>query len=285
MAPTADPIIRRHGRHFAPGEAVFLEGEPAQEMFLVHLGRVRIMKAAPGGPVCLEVIETGDFFGEKGLLAGTLRAVSAVADQDTWLVALDGDTLQRILRDQPDVARRIIERLAARLESLEGRLIGLITRSEGVRMAEALIEFGRERAQGASLVLDAALLASRAGVLLGSAERALAALERAGVLARDEQGRLGLRAAADLEDYLEYSALKQDSDPLALEELAGLSGLGLREVEILAERVIRRRLSLQESDDGRRTLCTPWQRYLELKLRFEFSQPPAADSRGTRREP
>jgi CRP-like cAMP-binding protein len=276
MEPEGQTIIRRHGRFYARGQAIFSEGEPAREMYLVHQGRVRITRSVEGEPVCLEVLGEGDFFGERALLAPGPRAVSALADEDTWLVPVDAATLRGLLSDQPEVAWRFVGRLAERLESLEERLVGLITRTEAGRVAEALYSLAEGVPDGQALPLDPVRLATRAGVLLGRAERDLEQLERAGVLARGADGSTRLASRRALEDYLEYCALKARCDPLRLEELAAITGLGAAEVETLAERVIRRRLDMQEPDPGARPLRTPLQRYLELKLRFEFIQPAGA---------
>ncbi|HOX44233.1 MAG TPA: Crp/Fnr family transcriptional regulator [Myxococcota bacterium] len=282
MEPEGQTIISRHGRFFARGQAVFSEGEPALEMYLVHKGRVRVVRRVDGEPVCLEVLGEGDFFGERALLAPGPRAVSAFADEDTWLVPVDAATLRGLLSDQPEVAWRFVGRLAERLESLEERLLGLITRAERGRVAEALYRLAGDAGDGQVLPLDPVLLATRAGVLLDRAERDLAQLERTGVLARGADGAWRLASRRALEDYVEYCALKARFDPLHLDELATFTGLGLAEVEALAEKVIRRRLGRQASGPGEHPLHTPLQRYLELKLRFEFTQPARDRDRGAR---
>ncbi len=69
-----------------PGEIVFREGDPACSadderggMFLVRLGQVRVVQAAPGGERTLAYLTKGDPFGETGLLRDTVRNATCVA--------------------------------------------------------------------------------------------------------------------------------------------------------------------------------------------------------------
>jgi CRP-like cAMP-binding protein len=66
-------------RRFAAGETIFREGEPADDAYLIHAGRVEIVKQAPGGPVRLARLGAGEMFGEMGGLDSTPRSATARA--------------------------------------------------------------------------------------------------------------------------------------------------------------------------------------------------------------
>lgn len=272
-------VVGRHGRRFAREEVVFREGEPSRQMYVICQGRVRILKRVDDEDVCLAVLDPGEFFGELGLLP-TTRSVSAVVDRDALLVAIDAETFGQILADTPELSHRILNRLGQRLREADERLVRSMTRDGPTRVANALLELasGAELdAQGRLLLeagLDVGLLAGRAGVLPSLVDGVRQQLEAVGVLGRRTDGRWWIASRRALEDYADYCDRKRRLDPLSLAELAELAGLDRAEVEVLAERVIAKRLRLPEPLAEGRGLHSPLQRYLELKLRFEFNRNP-----------
>ena len=66
-------------RNFATGEVIFSEGDDSHEAYLILSGRVEVLKAAPGGPLCLAVLGGGDLLGEMGLLEDQPRSATARA--------------------------------------------------------------------------------------------------------------------------------------------------------------------------------------------------------------
>ncbi len=272
-------VISRHGRRFAREAVVFRQGEASRQMYVICQGRVRILKQVDGEDVCLAVLEPGEFFGELGLLP-TARSVTAVVDRDALLVAIDAETFGQILADTPELSHRILDRLGQRLREADDRLVRSMTRDGPTRVANALLELatGAEPdAQGRLQLgaeLDAGLLAGRAGVLPSLVEAMRRQLEAVGVLGRLADGGWWAASRRALENYADYCDRKRRLDPLSLAELAELAGLGRAEVEVLAERVIAKRLRLPEPPAGGSGLYSPLQRYLELKLRFEFNRNP-----------
>jgi CRP-like cAMP-binding protein len=248
-------------------------------MYVICQGRVRILKRVDGEDVCLAVLGPGEFFGELGLLP-TRRSVTAVVERDALLVAIDAETFGQILADTPELSHRILDRLGQRLREADERLVRSMTRDGPTRVAKALLELAaavepdaRGRLQLGD-ALDAGLLAGRAGVLPSQVDAVRRQLEAVGVLGRRADGGWWVASRRALEDYADYCDRKRRLDPLSLDELAELAGLERPEVEVLAERVIAKRLRSPEPPAEGRGLRSPLQRYLELKLRFEFHSNP-----------
>src|SRR4051794_30519402 len=85
-------LVARYGRTFASGEALFREGEPAKEAFLLQEGRVRLLKRVRTVERSLMVVRPGDLFGESALLDLSARNSTAVALTDGVALALGRDT-------------------------------------------------------------------------------------------------------------------------------------------------------------------------------------------------
>src|SRR5438552_18853920 len=89
-APVADAgndaertrLIARFGRQFQAGEALFREGDPSTEAFLLQEGRVRLLKRVRLVERSLMVVRPGELFGESALLDASARNSTAVALTD-----------------------------------------------------------------------------------------------------------------------------------------------------------------------------------------------------------
>lgn len=77
-------------RSYSEGERIFTEGEPADSMYLVLAGSVRLTKKDPAGKdQLLAIVSHDDYFGEFGVLDGNPRSTGALAAvQDTALARL-----------------------------------------------------------------------------------------------------------------------------------------------------------------------------------------------------
>jgi len=267
--------IDRHGRRIQPEEVIFREGEPSGEMYVIREGMVRVLKRVGAEEVCLAILGPGEFFGEMGLLPSP-RSVTAVADSEVLLIAIDAATFGQMLGETPALAMRILTRLAERLRMVDERLVNTMTSEGSARVVQTLMGLSRggDRSTDGRIRLpagvDEGLVAGQAGVLPSVVAGIRQRLEGLGLLGCDSDGRWWIASMRTLEDFGEYLERKRQVDPLPLDELAALAGMDLAEAEVLAERVIAKRLAVPERGIEAGELRTPMQRYLELKLRFEF---------------
>jgi len=99
------------------GEFLYREGDAASEMFLLQEGVVEIIRRVGDDDVILAVLDTGEFFGESGLLEALPRDSSARAKTACKLLKLDGPELREILKDNPEISLHMIRRLSRRLSA------------------------------------------------------------------------------------------------------------------------------------------------------------------------
>ncbi len=110
------------------GETLFREGQPADALYLVLSGRVRLQRepnASPTnadisdldpGSVLLAELGKGDLLGELSLLTAEPRSSTAIAVRDSHLARLDLGAFDRVVADYPSEMLRIFARqLAGRL--------------------------------------------------------------------------------------------------------------------------------------------------------------------------
>jgi CRP-like cAMP-binding protein len=113
------------------GSYVFREGELGREMFIIQDGQVEITQRAAGEERQLAVLEKGDFFGEMALLEDLPRAGSARALSEVRLVQINGSTFDQMLRDNPEIAVRMMRKLSRRLRETDTQLRDLMDQTRG----------------------------------------------------------------------------------------------------------------------------------------------------------
>lgn len=126
---------------YASGQAIFHEGEPAETMYVVLEGKVRISKHIPGaGEEALSFLERGAFFGEMALIEREPRSATAVAHGGNAIVlGIPRDVLRGLLDIKKVSSTRLLrllcEMLARRLKELDDKLVGWHILSAGSQPA------------------------------------------------------------------------------------------------------------------------------------------------------
>jgi CRP-like cAMP-binding protein len=119
---TAARVHTSYQRSLAPGEVVFDEGDPADRLYVIRSGEVELVRENAARQRTVARLGPGDFFGELGVVLGEKRTARAVAVSQTSVIALDRDTLEAMIVDQPEIAIRMIRVLVSRLIEAERRL-------------------------------------------------------------------------------------------------------------------------------------------------------------------
>lgn len=97
------------------GDFIFREGDKTSDMYIVLGGEVEILQQWANELHEVAVLNAGDFFGEMSLLEEVPREVSARARTEYRLLRIDHSTFDQIVRENPDIAVRMLRRLSQRL--------------------------------------------------------------------------------------------------------------------------------------------------------------------------
>jgi CRP-like cAMP-binding protein len=111
-------------------EVIVREGEAGNKMFIIHSGRVEVLKNL-GQPreTVLAVFGPRDFLGEMSMIECVTRSASLRAVEESVLFALKGSGLYRLYRHQPDqyaiVILNIARDLSRRLRSIDEKFAAI----------------------------------------------------------------------------------------------------------------------------------------------------------------
>jgi CRP-like cAMP-binding protein len=133
---------------YQTGEVIFSQGEPADSVFYIQKGKVKItVVSQQGKEAVVAVLGPGEFCGE-GCLAGQPRRMataSAMAECD--IMQLQMADIIRVLHEEPAFSEMFVSHLLARTIRVEADLVDQLFNSSEKRLARALLllaNFGKE---------------------------------------------------------------------------------------------------------------------------------------------
>jgi CRP-like cAMP-binding protein len=134
---------RKAGR----GEILIFEGEPAEALFFVVAGVVKVFKtSAEGKEQILRIIRPGESFNDVPVFGGGVNLASAAALGAVALSAIKKSELEVILREYPQMALNIIQVLSLRVQELISLVEDFSFRHITGRVAKMLLEYAGDRA-------------------------------------------------------------------------------------------------------------------------------------------
>ncbi len=182
--------LRREGRvvQIRRGQALFVEGDRAERVFLLQRGWVVIScVGASGREVVLGVSGPGDVIGELSAFDEQPRSATAVAADDVQAVVASARALTNAL-DNLGAAHELIAVLAVRIRDDTRKLVEFATLSTLGRIAWRLLELANRFGEpvpdgiGVSLPLSQDQLASWCGASREAAVRSLRSLRTLGII-------------------------------------------------------------------------------------------------------
>ena len=170
------------------GEWVFVHGDPADSIYLLQKGRMKITALSEDGhEVVHEIIGPGEIFGETSTILGIPRTTSAQTLEASLLCEIRQKDLEWLLTTYPELALKLLKSLGMRLKKAEAQLLNVICNDVSKRVREALIELiacepGVQPDQPVTIKITQQDLASLIGASRQKTWQALKELEDASVL-------------------------------------------------------------------------------------------------------
>jgi CRP-like cAMP-binding protein len=183
--PTVATLLRgARVTGFQRGTTLFVQGDPADRLFAVLDGWVKLAReTASGQESVIGVVGRGESFAEAAAFQGGRFPVDAVVVEQARLLVIPAQRFLGHLREKPEIAFNILAAMSRHLRSLVQQIEQLSTRTTVERVAEFLLtlaEGGASRAD-VPLPLDKGLIAGRLGMRPETLSRALARLRVEGV--------------------------------------------------------------------------------------------------------
>jgi len=88
-------------------------------MFVIQSGLVQVLKQVGHDERALATLGRGEFLGEMAILNGKPRNATAVVLEDARCLVIDARTLESMVQKNPEIAMRLIKKLARRLDGAD----------------------------------------------------------------------------------------------------------------------------------------------------------------------
>ena len=173
---------------FRPKQALFRAGRPADALYFIVSGRVRVSRETLDHVELLHSEGSGGVLAEIPVFGGGLFPATAIATEPTQCLKLPLAVVRRLMSDEPEFARYAVVRLATRAQSLLRRIDELTASTIPMRVAAHIAD--RATALPFSLGMSQAALAEEIGTAREVVVRAITSLVRAGALKRVGRSKL-----------------------------------------------------------------------------------------------
>jgi CRP/FNR family cyclic AMP-dependent transcriptional regulator len=109
--------------HFADGQTLFREGDPADSVFRLLSGIVEVLREVGGDTILLGKVGAGQFIGEMGVVENRPRSATARAASVVEVEILTPTEFLDQIASSPPTARELIRRLCQRLREADNRIV------------------------------------------------------------------------------------------------------------------------------------------------------------------
>ena len=139
------------------GETLFNEGDKGDKMYLIKIGKIRIVKELEGKSKTLAILDDGAFFGEMAVLDNRPRSAAAIAETDVELIIVNREALLDKVRENPFI-KFIISTLTQRLRRVNEMWLYHGVPNDRVRFIRYLKHRAKRNDTGTGINIDTGIL-------------------------------------------------------------------------------------------------------------------------------
>jgi len=190
-------------RRIEPKKTITVGGERPDHLFLLQAGRAKFYNLTESGSEVLLLWKVpGDVIGLVSLLANPpAYMASAKTVSACQFLVWDHDTIRRLAKTYPQLTENGLRLALHYLNTYMNRHVGVVTKSAGLRLAEALLnlatEAGEVQPSGVEIDITNEQLSSLSDMSPFTASRLLSRWQRDGKLSK-QRGRVTLLAPESL---------------------------------------------------------------------------------------
>lgn len=172
---------------YQQGDRIYTAGDLAERLFVVAEGKVKLLQHAAGGrDILLDILTSGEFFGNIATLGVASYPDTAQAQTAACILSIRSEDFRQVLDEHPELALKTLEILGDRLNAANRRVLQLSSMPVDRRIAFTLLQLGAKlgRKQDKGLLIDVPLsrddLAEMTGTTSETASRVISQLQTNG---------------------------------------------------------------------------------------------------------
>lgn len=181
-------------RGYSPAETICLAGDPAEKLFVVADGRVKLLRHSLSGKnVLLDMLTPGEFFGSVSTLGDEVYPHTAEAQTQSCVLTIEANDFREILGMYPQAALKVVDIMAERLRTAHERVRQLSALSVEGRIANILLVLSKKfgTSSDVGLLIQSPLrrddLAAMSGTTTETASRVMSQFQKDGLIQTGRQ--------------------------------------------------------------------------------------------------
>jgi CRP/FNR family transcriptional regulator, nitrogen oxide reductase regulator len=190
-APDADLMLILGSsitRSIEEGAYFFFQGDPADYLYILTAGQVKLLQSNPGGQqVNLRTIYPWQMFGALGAVRDEAAyPATAQALEDSTALAISSLVLKDMMQSRPYLSTGLMQLMTSYIQEMQARYRELATERVQQRIARSLLRLasqsGQKAADGIELALSRQDFAEMSGTTLYTVSRVLTDWDRQGLI-------------------------------------------------------------------------------------------------------
>lgn len=186
-----EPLCRMRG--YEKGEVIFREGDPADRIYFIYAGRIKVVKSVGARDIILEILGPGEPLGAPAAFERRSFPATAMAIEPAGVLSIPEKEFFQLIEQRPQMTRRMLAGLTTRLIMLNKRLADMTgsAESRAARLFLTLAErMGKKDERGAvlALALSRQELADLLGTTLETAIRLMSRWQKENIVLTEKDG-------------------------------------------------------------------------------------------------
>lgn len=161
---------------YKKGQSLFVEGNHPNGIFCISSGNIKLTELGNDGKETLiRIVTKGDILGHRSLFSEQNYQATATAMEDTRACFIDKSFIIGLIKEEPTVALKVIEKLSKDMGAAEHRLNSMHTRNVRERLAELLLLLKESHGvdEGTRTKIDLRLTREEMSMMIGTAPETL----------------------------------------------------------------------------------------------------------------
>lgn len=135
------PTFERFAKQYENGNVIICEYEPGDCFYLIQTGKVQLVKCVNGSRKNIDILRSGEFFGEMAILDNSPRSATCVALGNVKCLEFNKENFELLITGNPQIAMILLKLFCKRIYDQKRRLRILVIKDLTARIADVFLMF------------------------------------------------------------------------------------------------------------------------------------------------
>jgi CRP/FNR family cyclic AMP-dependent transcriptional regulator len=184
-----DFLASAQKKMYSHGSIVIQRGDVGDIIYLILKGRVKVVLThIEGREIILNVMKTGDYFGEMSVFDYMLRSATIIAEEDSEFLMISREALTNEIRKNPKIALKMLSNMSNKVREMNEQVNCLTNLDAKGRVAKTLLKLSKKagvRIENGSHIIPRPLerdIADMSGTSRETVSRILTELKKNGII-------------------------------------------------------------------------------------------------------